>query len=73
MEYSTGSYLIESFQMNVEIILENIVLKMKSPQNTIDLYSESETKFFAKADDLVIEFVVGKNKKVAWVYVYFQR
>lgn len=61
----TGSYLIESFQMNVEIILENNVLKMKSPQNTIDLYSESETKFFAKADDLVIEFVVGKNKKIS--------
>ena len=61
----TGSYLIESFQMNVEIILENNVLKMKSPQNTIDLYSESETKFFAKGDDLVIEFVVGKNKIIS--------
>jgi len=68
----TGSYLIESFQMNVEIILENNVLKMKSPQNTIDLYSESETKFFAKADDLVIEFVVGKNKQISGFMMTFR-
>lgn len=61
----TGSYLIESFQLNVDIILENNVLKMKSPENIIDLYSESETKFFAKADDLVIEFVVEKNEKIS--------
>lgn len=33
----TGSYFIESFQMNVEIILENNVLKMKAPQNTVDM------------------------------------
>ena len=68
----TGSYLIESFQMNVEIILENNVLKMKSPQNTIDLYSKSETKFFAKADDLVIEFVVGKNKQISGFMMTFR-
>jgi len=68
----TGFYLIESFQMNVEIILENNVLKMKSPQNTIDLYSESETKFFAKADDLIIEFVVDKNKKVSGFMMTFR-
>ena len=60
----TGSYFIESFQMNVEIILENNVLKMKSPQNTIDLYSESGSKFFATDDDLIIEFVRDSNNKV---------
>lgn len=68
----TGSYLLESFQMNVEIILENNVLKMKSPQNTIDLYSESETDFFAKADDLVIEFVTDENKKVKGFMMTFR-
>ena len=68
----TGSYLIKSFQMNAEIILENNMLKMKAPQNTVDLYSKSETEFFAKADDLIIEFVVGENKNISGFMMTFR-
>ena len=58
-----GSYFYQSGKMTIEIILENNVLKLKSPYNTLVLYPVSETKFFAKDDDLIIEFVRDKNKK----------
>ena len=68
----TGSYFIKSFQMEVELILEDDMLKLKSPQNIIALYPETETVFFAKDDDLVIEFVVGKNKKISGFMMTFR-
>lgn len=58
----TGSYFIESFQMEIDLILEDNTLKIRSPQNTINLYPESEMKFLAKEDDLIISFVKDKNK-----------
>jgi CubicO group peptidase (beta-lactamase class C family) len=52
-----GSYFIPSFQMTVKIIYEGNSLKIETPYTKMMLYAESETKFFAKDDDLKIEFV----------------
>jgi CubicO group peptidase (beta-lactamase class C family) len=68
----TGSYLIESFQMTMEIIFEDNVLKLKSPYNTMVLYPESETKFLAKDDDLIIEFVTDESKKAKGFMMTFR-
>jgi CubicO group peptidase (beta-lactamase class C family) len=56
-----GSYLIPSFQMTVGILVEEHLLKIETPYTKMVLYPESETKFFAKDDDLVIEFVKDRN------------
>ena len=56
-----GSYLIPSFQMTVGIIVEEHLLKIETPYTKMVLYPETETKFFAKDDDLVIEFVNDRN------------
>ena len=56
-----GSYLIPSFQMTVGIIVEEHLLKIETPYTKMVLYPESETKFFAKDDDLVVEFVSHRN------------
>ena len=68
----TGSYLIESFQMTMEIIFKDSVLKLKSPYNTMVLYPESETKFLAKDDDLIIEFVTDESKKAKGFMMTFR-
>lgn len=56
-----GTYFIESFQMSVNIIYEDNIIKLESPYSKMNLYAESETKFFAKADDIRIEFVKDTN------------
>lgn len=61
----TGSYLIESFQLPVEIILEDNTLKLKTPDVKMVLYPESETKYFAKDDDMIIEFVKEENNTIS--------
>lgn len=68
----TGSYLIGSFQMTMEITFEDNVLKLKSPYNTMVLYPESETKFLAKEDDLIIEFVTDESKKAKGFMMTFR-
>jgi len=59
----TGSFLIESFQMTVKIVLEDNILKLQTPDVEMILYPETETKFFAKEEDLIIEFVEDASKK----------
>ena len=49
--------------MTVKIIHEDNLLKLESPDIKMVLYPESETKFLAKDDDLIIEFVKDVNKK----------
>jgi len=65
----TGSYFIQSVQMSVKIIHEDNLLKLQSPYSTMVLYPESETKFFLKEDDLIIEFIKDKNKKTTGMIV----
>jgi CubicO group peptidase (beta-lactamase class C family) len=68
----TGSYLIESFQMTVKIIHEANLLKLESPDIKMVLYPESETKFLAKDDDLIIEFIKDSNKKTTGFKMTFR-
>ncbi len=68
----TGSYFIKSFQMAVELILEDDMLKVKTPHNTINLFPESETKFLAKADDFIISFVKDKNNEITGLMTEFR-
>lgn len=66
-----GSYFIESFKMSINIILEDNTLKFISPYSTMDLYAESETKYFLKDDDLKIEFVKDDNSRInGFIFVY---
>jgi CubicO group peptidase (beta-lactamase class C family) len=67
-----GSYLIESFQMTVKIIHEANLLKLESPDIKMLLYPESDTKFLAKDDDLIIEFVKDANKKTTGFMMIFR-
>ena len=65
-----GTYFIESFQMSVDIILENNTLKLVSPYNTMNLYAESETQFFLKDDDFKIEVVNDNNTTSGIMVIY---
>jgi len=65
-----GSYLIPSFQMTVGIIVEEHLLKIETPYTKMVLYPESETKFFAKDDDLVIEFVNHRNTIKGFLIIF---
>lgn len=68
----TGSYLIQSFQMSVKIINEDNVLKLESPNSKMVLYAESETKFFAKDEDLIINFVKDEGRRTTGFMLTFQ-
>ena len=67
-----GLYYIESFQMSVQLILEDGQLKLVSPYSTMTVYAESETKFFLKKDDLKIEFVTDENKDISGMMVIYK-
>ena len=67
-----GSYLIESFQMTVEIIQEEEKLKMVTPHNRIGLEAESETELFSRDDDLRIEFVRAEDGNIAGFLMTFR-
>ena len=68
----TGSYYIESFKMSVDILYEGKVLKLRSPYNTLELYAQSETKFFMKDDDFRVEFVKNDSNKTSGIMVIYQ-
>jgi CubicO group peptidase (beta-lactamase class C family) len=66
----TGSYLIPSFQLIVNIILDDNTLKLQTPDVKMILYAETETKFFAKDDDLIIEFVKNENTTTGFILTF---
>ena len=68
----TGSYYIESFKMSVDILYEGKALKLRSPYNTLELYAQSETKFFMKDDDFRVEFVKNDSNKTSGIMVIYQ-
>ncbi len=68
----TGTYFIKSFQMYVQLIIEDRQLKLVSPYSTMTLYAESEKKFFLKDDDLKIEFVTDENKDISGMMVIYK-
>ena len=63
---------IPSFQMPVKIIHEDNLLKLETPYAKMVLYAESETKFFLKDDDLIIEFIIDENKKTTGFMLTFR-
>ncbi len=68
----TGSYYIESFKMSVDILYEDKVLKLRTPYNTLELYAQSETKFFMKDDDFKVEFVKNDSNETSGIMVIYQ-
>ncbi|MCF7921574.1 MAG: beta-lactamase family protein [Bacteroidales bacterium] len=68
----SGTYFIESFQMSVEITLKSNYLEFVSPYSSMMMYAESETKFFLKDDDLMLEFMEDNNQKVTGFVMIFR-
>ncbi len=56
-----GAFYIESLDMTVTTSREGDKLKMISPYNTVLLEAKSETEFFSRDDDLIIEFVQAEE------------
>lgn len=67
-----GSYHIEKFDMTVTISREGEKLKMVSPHNAISLEAKSETEFFSRDDDLIIEFVQAEDGNTTGFVMIFR-
>jgi len=65
-----GSYYIGSFNMSVDILIEDNEFILKTPYNTMELYAQSTTKFFLKDDDFRIEFIKDKNEVSGITVIY---
>jgi len=68
----TGTYFIESFQMSIEIKQEANSLEFVSPYSNMSMYAESETNFFLKDDDIILEFMIDKNQKASGFVMIFR-